>query len=77
MSLFWNGPQLVNNSSCLLVSAVNRSDVADVTDFNLVLGGTFQDMSLCSDVENTINHGESPQALPKLNHRNVTLRRTA
>ncbi len=75
MSLFGNGPQLADNSRCLLVSAVNRSDVTDVTDFNPVLGGTFQDMSLCLNVENTINHGESPQVLPILNHRNVMIQR--
>ncbi len=47
MSLFRNGPQLADNSSCVLVSDVNMSKITDVANFDPVLSGTFKDISLC------------------------------
>ncbi len=47
MSLFGNGPQLRDNSDPLIVSSVNSSDVADISEFDPVRGGTFESVKKC------------------------------
>ncbi len=70
----WSCP-LIDNSDPLHVSSINRSDIANIySEFHPLYRGTF-DMSLCSNVDNIISNGDSPNSLPKSNLKNVTIRR--
>ncbi len=53
------------------------SEVADVNKFYTVISETHGDMSLCSNMENTINNCASPFGLPDSNHINITVRRVS
>ncbi len=70
MSLYKDGPQLVNLSHFLFVSTMNASELADVSEFDLV--HSRNEIGLFSTVDSNINKTAHPNGFPISNHNNVT-----
>ncbi len=75
MSLYKDGPQLVDLTDPLLVSTINESEFVDVSEFDPVHSGN--EMSIYSTVDTIINKTDHPNGLPDLNHKNVTTQRVS
>ncbi len=73
MSLYKDGPQLVDLSNPLFVSTMSTSEFTDVSEFDPFRSKN--EMSLSSTVDTSINKTDCPNGFPRSNHKNVATRK--